>query len=131
MYARAAGDEEFIQAVRQDLDRRPRRRAAQAALGFLLVLMGLILMLVAPPMIFEKLSQSRQDVLRRALMGGVAVGAAAAVFVTGGLRFIADWSGHRVQDRIARLLIDHHERLRAQGSQAPPEGGRGPQGKST
>lgn len=122
MYARTAGDEEFIRAVRDDLQGRPRRRAIQAAAGFGLVLAGLILMCVAPPMIFDRLSRSRDDVLRHGLMTGIAVGAAAAVFVMGGLRFITDWGAGRVQDRIARLLIDHHERLKAQGSQAPPEG---------
>ena len=42
---------------------------------------------------------------------GIATGAAAAVFVLGGLRFIAESAGAGVHDRAARLLIDHHQRL--------------------
>ena len=34
-----------------------------------------------------------------------------AVFVLGGLRFIAESAGAGVHDRAARLLIDHHQRL--------------------
>lgn len=113
--ARTGGDEEFIQAVRDDLPGHPRRRAAYGLLGLVLILVGLIWMCVVPLVLFEKLSQRTDDVLQPALMGGIATGAAAAVFVLGGFRFIADWRAGAVQDRIARLLIEHHERLAAAG----------------
>jgi hypothetical protein len=123
-FAKTAGDEEFIQAVRRDLRRRPRRRAICAVLGLVLILVALAWMCVVPLLLFQTLSQRSGHVLQPALMGGIATGAAAAVLVLAGFRFISDWTAGARQDRIARLLIEHHDRLAGAAREAAePEDG--------
>jgi hypothetical protein len=118
--ARHTDDEQFIQAVREELKRRPRRRAIAAGVGLALILLAMIWMCTVPMLLLDRLSQSTEDVLQPALTGGIAAGAAGAVFVLVGFRFIADWRAGAVQDRISRLLIEHHDRLAAGGGDEGP-----------
>jgi len=114
-FARTAGDDEYVQAVRKDLERGPRRRAIHMALGFALLLVGLIWSLVVPQKLLAALADQEGDVLLAAIRGGIAVGAAAAVFILLGVRFIADVRAAGRHDRTARLMIRYHDRTAQDG----------------
>jgi len=111
VFARKADDRQFVQALREDLPRRPRRRALQGMLGLGLILAGLLCAFVVPQLLLNHLARTEGDVLTTALTRGIAIGAAAAVLVLSGVRFLGDWSAAAVQDRMARLLVDYHDRL--------------------
>ena len=123
VFARRGDDEQFLRAVRDDLPRRPGRRAAKAALGLALLLAAILWMVTAPQILFDKLSQAPEGAVRQALVLGMAAGAAGAVFVLAGLRFIAEWAGGPVEDRMAKLLIEQHDKLLENADRSSDDGG--------
>jgi len=110
VFARKAGDDEFVEALRRDLKARPRRRAIRLAAGLGLILLAILWTLTVPRMLWRTLSQRADDVLVPALTFGIAAGAVAAAIVLFAVRLIAE-SQASLQDRMGRLLIDYHDRL--------------------
>ena len=108
-FRKAMSDDEFVDRIRRDLPRRPRRRAVMLVVGFGLILLGIVWLPVVPNLLHAKLSAAEGDVLGWAIIAGTAAGAAGAVFLLIGLRLLVDSAAGAKHDRMAELLLDCYQ----------------------
>lgn len=122
-FRKTMGDDEFVEYVRGDLARRPRRRAIMLAVGFGLILLGIVWLPVVPNLLHAKLAAQEADVLWQAIIAGVAAGAAGAVFVLMGVRLLAEAAGGAQRDRMAKMLLDsYHSKAAPEDATSPRNG---------
>lgn len=125
-FRKTMSDDEFVEYVRSDLARRPRRRVVMLAVGFALILLGIVWLPVVPNLLHAKLAAQEADVLWQAIIAGAAAGAAGAVFVLMGVRLLAEAAGGAQSDRMAKLLLDSYRSEPAPEDASPPPSGPGP-----
>ena len=116
VYAQQPDDEAFLAQVRREMDKRRRRRPLAIGLGFLLILLGLLAGLAVPSLLLQTFTRDvpaggdggglyGEQSVRLALMGGLAVGAIAAVLVLLGVRLLSE-SRQGQLDRMAKMLLE-------------------------
>ncbi len=119
-FRKTTSDEEFIESVGRELARRPRRRAGMLAVGFGLILLGILWLAAVPNLLHARLSTQQPPPLKLAVGGGTAAGAAGAVFLLMGVRLLGEGTGGGRRDRMARMLLECQGR--GGGPEADPPG---------
>ena len=117
VYARTAGDAEFVEALRKELDKTARSRSAQMLLGLAALTIGFAAIIVAVNL-FADLTASA----RNAALAGLVAGAGAGFVLALGYRAIADSAQLPATRRMAELLLKYHDQLASRdlpGEQPP------------
>ena len=119
-FRKTTSDEEFIESVGRELARRPRRRAGMLAVGFGLILLGILWLAAVPNLLPARLPPPPPPPRTRPAGGAPPPRAAGAVFLLMGVRLLGEGTGGGRRDRMARMLLECQGR--GGGPEADPPG---------